>query len=144
MTLNIEKFEEMDKNLNGFKRRTKINVSEELLDYVSDLNKKITGVDLSELSPERKTAYFLFLAESFLAKDIPHYKNKSSQILSLKWEIEDEKEKEKKATIKANLEAQGIYDADDISNLDLDRAGHIPDMDTEEEIEELKKKYGLI
>lgn len=139
--LSIEQFEEMDSNLNGFKRRTKINVSEELLDCLSVLTKKINGVDLKELSPEKKTAYFLFLAESFLAKDIPHYKNKSSQVLSLKWEKKDQEEKERKETRRRNLEAQGIYEDDEITDLDLYRAGHIPDTDTEEEMAEYFKNY---
>ena len=139
--LSIEQFEEMDSNLNGFKRPRKINVSEELLEYVSNLLKEKNGIDLSKFSPEKQNAYFLFLAESFLAKNIPHYKDKSSQVLSLKWEKKDQEEKERKDTRRRNLEAQGIYEDDDISDLDLYRAGHIPDTDTEEEMAEYFKNY---
>lgn len=141
--LSVDQFEEMDKSLNGFKRPRKINVSEELLEYVSNLLKEQKGVDLSELSPERQTAYFLFLVEFLLTKDIPNYSNKSYEVLKLKWEKRDQEEKERAAIRKANLAENGIYEDDDITIADLDRAGHIPDMDTEEEDEELMKMYKL-
>lgn len=141
--LNVDQFEEMDKNLNGFKRRKKINVSEELLDHVSELLKKEKGIDLSELSPEKKNSYFLFLVEFLLTKDIPNYSNKSYEVLKLKWEKRDQEEKERAAIRKANLAENDIYEDNDITIADLDRAGHIPDMDTEEEDEELMKMYKL-
>lgn len=146
LNLELDEFNQIENCVNRFGGTVNMRVPGLYIEAMTELFIRVHGVDISELTERQKVSYLLFWAEKNLSNEVKEYQKKYHLIMSDKSKREREEKERKRDIRRANLNAHGTFDEDDIPE-DWELAGisdHICEMETGEDEDELIRKYSLL